>query len=53
MPSAEVARVGYRGLINGRRVVVVGLRNKLLVQSARIGPRRLVTRVGRWLWEPT
>jgi uncharacterized protein len=52
MPSAKVARVGYQELSKGRRVVVVGLRSKLLVQSTRISPRRMVTRVGRGLWEP-
>jgi short-subunit dehydrogenase len=52
MSSADVARAGYEGLKSGRRVVVVtGLRNKLLVQSARVAPRRVVTMVGRRLWE--
>jgi uncharacterized protein len=53
MSSAEVARVGYQGLNGGRRVVVAGLRNKLLVQAARISPRRVVTTIGRRLWEST
>ncbi len=39
MSSADVARAGYEGLNNGRRVVVTGLRNKLLVQSIRMSPR--------------
>jgi hypothetical protein len=51
MSSADVARAGYEGLRSGRRVVITGLRNKLLVQSARMSPRRLVTMVGRTLWE--
>jgi uncharacterized protein len=51
MNSADVARAGYEGLNKGRRVVVTGLRNKLLVQSARMSPRRVVTMVGRRLWE--
>jgi uncharacterized protein len=51
MSSADVARAGYEGLHSGRRVVVTGLRNKLLVQSARMSPRRVVTMVGRRLWE--
>jgi short-subunit dehydrogenase len=51
MSSADVARAGYEGLNRGRRVVVVGLRNKLLVQSARVSPRRIVTMIGRRLWE--
>jgi hypothetical protein len=51
MSSADVARAGYEGLRSGRRVVITGLRNKLLVQSARMSPRRMVTMVGRRLWE--
>jgi hypothetical protein len=51
MSSADVARAGYQGLNSGRRVVVTGLRNKLLVQSVRVSPRRVVTMVGRRLWE--
>ena len=51
MSSADVARAGYQGLHDGRRVVVTGLRNKLLVQSARVSPRRVVTMVARRLWE--
>src|SRR6266540_4193547 len=34
MSSADVARAGHEGLRSGRRVVITGLRNKLLVQSA-------------------
>jgi short-subunit dehydrogenase len=51
MSSADVARAGYQGLNGGRRVVVTGVRNKLLVQSVRTSPRRVVTMVGRRLWE--
>jgi uncharacterized protein len=51
MSGAEVARVGYQGLNSGRRVVVTGLRNKLLVQAARFSPRRVVATIGRRLWE--
>jgi len=53
MSSAEVARVGYEGLNSGRRVVIVGPTNKLLAQSIRISPRRMVTTIGRRLWENT
>ncbi len=42
---ATVARAGWRGMRRGRRVVVPGLLNKLLVQSVRLGSRRLVTAV--------
>ena len=51
MSSADVARAGYAGLNHSRRLVVTGLRNKLLVQSARVSPRRAATMVARRLWE--
>lgn len=41
MDAATVARVGYAGLRRGRRVVVPGLLNALLVQGVRFAPRRL------------
>jgi hypothetical protein len=47
--SADVARAGCQGLNSGRRVVVSGLRNKLLVRSVGMSPRRVVTMVGRRL----
>lgn len=42
VPADEVARAGYDALIAGRRVVVPGLANKLLVLAARISPRALL-----------
>jgi uncharacterized protein len=45
MTAADVARIGYRGFRKGKRIVIPGLVNKLAVQSNRIGPRRLVTKV--------
>jgi hypothetical protein len=49
--SADVARAGCQGLNSGRRVVVTGLRNKLLVRSVGMSPRRSVAMVGRRFWE--
>ena len=49
MSSATVAKIGYRGMLKGRRIVVPGMRNKLMVMSVRISPRRLVTAVTRKL----
>jgi uncharacterized protein len=46
LPSAaEVAAYGVRSLLAGRRVAVPGLMNRLMVQSVRFTPRRLVTRI--------
>ena len=49
--AAEVARAGYAGAMRGKRVVVPGLANRILGLAARIGPRRLSTRVARKLQE--
>jgi short-subunit dehydrogenase len=47
MDAATVARAGYEGFRAGRRIVVPGLLNKLLIQSVRVSPRSLVTRIVR------
>jgi short-subunit dehydrogenase len=49
MTSADVARAGYDGMMAGRTVVVPGLRNKIGVQSLRVSPRRVVTKIIRSL----
>jgi len=49
--SMEVARAGYRGLMRGTRVVVPGVKNKIGVQSIRLTPRAVATRVVRALQE--
>ncbi len=38
MSAAEVARIGYRGLKGGRRVVVAGLHNQVLAIGSRLAP---------------
>lgn len=45
MSAAAVARVGYRALLAGRRIVIPGLVNRLLVASLRLTPRRVATAV--------
>jgi short-subunit dehydrogenase len=49
--AAAVARAGYAGAMRGKRVVVPGLANRILGLGARIGPRRLSTRIARKLQE--
>jgi len=51
MSSASVAQFGYRAMLKGKRVVVPGVRNRLLTQSIRVSPRRLVTTIVRKLQE--
>ncbi len=53
MSSAKVAGIGYHALRHGRRMVVAGLSNKLLVASVRVTPRGLVTTIARKLQEGT
>ena len=43
MSSEEVARAGFRGMMNGKRIVIPGAKNRMLVQSLRVSPRRTVT----------
>jgi uncharacterized protein len=47
MSSQEVAEAGYRGMLSGRGLVIPGAKNKLLVQSLRVSPRRAVTALVR------
>ena len=41
MSSAEVARIGYRALKAGRRVVVTGLLNRVLAVGGRLAPHSI------------
>jgi short-subunit dehydrogenase len=52
MSASEVARDGWRGMKAGKRVVIPGFANQLLVQAERITPRRLVTAMSRRIREP-
>lgn len=47
MDAVTVARDGYRALMKGKPLVISGMRNRLLMESLRISPRRVVTAVSR------
>lgn len=47
MDAGTVARDGYRALMKGKPLVISGIRNRLLMESLRVSPRRLVTAVSR------
>ncbi|MBN1919989.1 MAG: SDR family oxidoreductase [Anaerolineae bacterium] len=49
MEARQVAKVGYAGLLKGKTTVIPGLFNQLLALSIRFTPRRLVTRIGKYL----
>ena len=51
MDAKTVARVGYRGLLKGKTLVIPGFRNWLVAESIRVSPRKMVTSVSRWISE--
>ncbi len=51
MDAATVARVGYRGLMANKTVVIPGVKNQILVEIVRFFPRSLVTKFVRNMQE--
>jgi len=52
MRSIDVARAAYNKLLSGGKgLIIPGIKNKLMVQSLRISPRKLVTSIARYLQE--
>jgi short-subunit dehydrogenase len=49
--AAAVARAGYEGFRAGKRIVIPGLINKIGVQSIRLSPRALATRMVKRMQE--
>jgi hypothetical protein len=47
-----VARIGYRGLMAGRRLVVPGWGNRISVFGLRFSPRRFTVGAASWLQRP-
>ena len=47
----EVARIGYEGMQQGKRVVVPGWKNRLSVETLRLSPRNLATKMVRKIQE--
>jgi short-subunit dehydrogenase len=52
MSARAVAAAGYAAFKRGRRLVVPGLLNKMLVQSVRLSPRFMVLKIARALLAP-
>jgi short-subunit dehydrogenase len=45
LSAEEVARLGYRGFMDGHRVVVTGFGNRLITVASRLVPRRFFLRM--------
>jgi short-subunit dehydrogenase len=51
MDAQTVAQIGYRALFEGKTVVIPGIKNKLLAESVRFTPRKIVTKLVRSMQE--
>ena len=51
MRSEDVARAGYRAMLQGKTLVITGARNLLMVESLRFSPRKMVTAIARSVQE--
>ena len=49
--AEDIARYGYKAIMRGDRVAIPGWRDKIMVQSERLAPRRLVTAIARRVQE--
>jgi uncharacterized protein len=50
--AEKVARTGLEGLARGKTCVVSGVRNRLMVESERLAPRRLVVQMAAKMMRP-
>jgi len=51
MTAEAVAKIGYAAMMKKKRVVIPGLKNKLLAFSVRFTPRNIVTAIARKMFE--
>jgi len=51
LDAPTVARIGYRAMMKGQRVVIPGMVMNLLIQSIRVSPRWMVLKITRWFQE--
>jgi hypothetical protein len=52
MSAAAVARIGYKGLRTGRRVVITGPFNTVIAVLGRLSPRAVSMAIGSHLMSP-
>jgi short-subunit dehydrogenase len=51
--AEKVARVGLEGLARGKTLVISGARNRLMMESERLAPRRFVAKMAAKMMRPT
>ncbi|MEB3179101.1 MAG: SDR family oxidoreductase [Nostocaceae cyanobacterium] len=51
MDAETVAKIGYDALMDGKTVVIPGVKNKIMAESVRFTPRKLVTKIVRNMQE--
>lgn len=51
MKSINVAQAGYKAMLKGKTLAIPGMRNWLMAEAVRFGPRKLVTAVARTVQE--
>lgn len=47
MDPKDVARIGYRGLMQGKRTIFAGLQNCIMAASSRMTPRQMLLRMSK------
>jgi uncharacterized protein len=51
MSAEKVARDGYRAVMKGRGLSISGAHNRVIAESTRFAPRKMVTAISRWIAE--
>lgn len=53
MSPERVAQIGYQGMRKGKRVVIPGLHNRLMILSLKFSPRCVNDWAGKFIWRKT
>jgi uncharacterized protein len=51
MKAEDVAQAGYRAMMQGKTLIITGVRNRIMAQSVRFSPRKMVTAIARRVQE--
>ncbi|WP_018248495.1 SDR family NAD(P)-dependent oxidoreductase [Orenia marismortui] len=52
MKAETVAKVAYKGLLKGKRIIIPGIQNKLLATSSKLMPSKAITEIVKKLQSP-